>query len=172
MKTRVTLTESLINNPAFWEKTGESFYYSGHCHRGSAFETDDTCSNCNGANCEWCKKVIVKPHYSFICYTDTIYHNLVSQGIDKEVAADLAYSDWPCKTHCLSYPTEIPEETRNKIETPDKEVWDWCDKNYADDLFDLKDTYRKMKQSQGISWGEGLQYYLNQIDFWYKTNHK
>ena len=174
MKTRVTLSDSLINNPAFWEKTEETFYYSGHCHRGSAIEADDTCDNCDGANCDWCKKFVVNAHYQFRCYSDVIYHDLLSQGIDKEAAADLAYSDWGCKTHYIAYPTEIPEETRKKIDTPDKEIWDWCDKNYTDDidLYDLKDTYRKIKQSQGISWEEGLDYYLNQIYFWYKTNHK
>lgn len=172
MKVRVTLSDNLINNPAFWEKRGESFYYSGHCHRGSAFETDDTCGNCDGANCANCRKVIVESHYNFVCYTDVIYKDLVSQGIDKEVAADLAYSDWGCRTHYLSTPTDIPEETRLKIETPDKDVWEWCENNMSNSCYDMRDKYREFKQSQGISWDEGLDYYLNQVEFWFKTYHK
>ena len=174
MKKRVTLSNNLINNPAFWEKTSESFYYSGHCHRGSAFESDDTCGNCDGANCDWCKKVIVDAHYTFHCYTDVICKDLVSQGIDKEIAADLAYSDYPCKTHYLIMPSEIPEETKKKIETPDLEVWYWCEENYPiiKNIHNLKNAYCIFKQEQGISWEEGLDYYLNQIDFWYRTNKK
>lgn len=171
MKTIVKLSKQLINNPAFWRKAGESFYYSGHSYRGSAFESDNTCRNCDGANCDHCKKIVVEAHYEFSCYTDVIYNDLLAQGLDKEVAGDLAYSDWPCKTHYLSMPSEIPEETRKKIETPDAEVWSWCENNKAS-LYDMRDKYRIMKQEQGVSWAEGLNYYLNQIDFWYKTNCK
>lgn len=29
-------------------------YYSRHLYRGSAFETSDSCGNCDGANCDDC----------------------------------------------------------------------------------------------------------------------
>lgn len=32
---------------------------TGHMHRGSAYESDDSCGNCDGANCDSCKVVFV-----------------------------------------------------------------------------------------------------------------
>ena len=173
MKQKVYLSKELQENPAFWEKQSSSFYYSGHCNRGSAFEKDNTCGNCDGANCAWCKKVITEPHYEFVSYTDTIYKDLIKQGIDREIASDLAYSDYPCKTHYLVKPTEIPDHVKNKIETPDVEVWKWCEENYDnEDCFDLRDKYRCYMQAKGISWDEGLDYYLNQAKYWYITKKR
>lgn len=169
MKTRLTLSQATIENPGFWRKTDATFYYSGHCYRNSPFETSDSCANCDGARCEYCRKIEVAATYEFCSYSDVVYNDLVKQGIDKEIASDIAYSDYPCKTHYLSYPDEIPEKTKKLIETPDASVWAWCEENKELDLFDLKHEYRKIMQAKGISWADGLDYYLNQIEFWYKS---
>lgn len=34
-----------------------SMYLDGHLHAHSAMETDDTCGNCDGGNCETCEPV-------------------------------------------------------------------------------------------------------------------
>ena len=175
MKQIVNLSDELVRNPAFWRKTPRSFYYSGHCHRGSAIETDDSCGNCDGARCESCKKVIIEPHYSFSCYSEVIHTDLLSQSYDADIASDLAYNDFGCKTHSLHMPTadEMSDETRVLIETPCKEVWDWC--NSHKDVFnlsELKDQYRQIMQAKGISWCDGLDFYLNQIEFWHDTKYK
>lgn len=175
MKEVVYLSDVLIKNPAFWRREGESFYYSGHCHRGSAIETDDSCGNCDGANCDFCKKIVVDAHYEFSVYTDVIYADLLQQGVNEDIASDLAYNDFGCKTHSLHMPTEdeMPEETRLLIETPCKEVWDWCHAHKdVFDSFELKDQYRQMMQAKGISWDGGLQFYLNQVEFWCNTRRK
>lgn len=56
------------------------------------------------------------------------------------------------------------------IETPDASVWAQCEQNRDLDLYDMRNEYRKIMQSKGISWADGLDFYLNQINFWYKTN--
>ena len=185
MKQKVVVSDKLINNPGFWRKEGESFYYSGHCHRGSAIETDDSCGNCDGANCDTCRKVKIGEHYSFSCYTDTIYKDLLEQGYEEGVASDLAYSDYGCKTHYLIMDYDIPEDVKNLIETPCKEVWDWCNEHCEEfpnkfedtrdkvkyDCFDMKNAYREIMQAKGISWDDGLDFYLNQVDFWNRSQN-
>ena len=176
MKQVVYLSDELIKNPAFWRMYPQSFYYSGHCHRGSAIETDDSCGNCDGARCDTCRKIIVESHYTFSCYTNLIYADLMAQGIEECVAADLAYDDFGCGTHILHMPTEndMPDETKALIETPYKEVWDWCNthKETFGSLFDMKNEYRRIMQAKDISWDDGLDFYLNQIEFWYNTSNK
>ena len=39
-------------------------YMSGHLYRGSLFETDDSCGNCDGARCDSCKEVYVLTEYN------------------------------------------------------------------------------------------------------------
>ena len=170
MKTRLTLSQEIIENPGFWRKTDAYFYYSGHCNRNSPFETSDSCANCDGARCDYCRKIEVAATYEFVPYSDVVYNGLVKQGINKEIASEIAYSDRPCKTHYLYIPDEIPEKTKMMIETPDASVWVWCEQNRDLDLYDMRDEYRKIMQSKGISWADGLDFYLNQINFWYKTN--
>ena len=50
------------------EKTANfmiSKMYSGHSYYNSPYETSDSCGNCNGAMCEWCK-----PKYCIEEYDD------------------------------------------------------------------------------------------------------
>lgn len=32
-------------------------YLTGHMYRGSAYESDSGCGNCNGANCDYCRRI-------------------------------------------------------------------------------------------------------------------
>ena len=36
---------------------------TGHVNRGSAFSTDSSCGNCDGARCEWCSERFEVSHY-------------------------------------------------------------------------------------------------------------
>lgn len=42
---------------------GISSYLSGHLWRGSAMETDNSCGNCDGANCDSCRRMYVVTTY-------------------------------------------------------------------------------------------------------------
>ena len=97
-----------VLKPEYWEKFGERKHKSHHMYRNSPYESDDSCGNCNGANCHCCKDVIEPETYKFCMYSDKIYELLIEKGLDKETESYYAYDDsfnmyhngyhlnWPC----------------------------------------------------------------------------
>lgn len=65
-----------VLDPKFWTKEAERKHYSHHIHRNSPIETDDSCGNCDGANCDKCKLIIEPSHFEFTCESST-YYNLI-----------------------------------------------------------------------------------------------
>ena len=137
MKTKVEMPKKILNDPRNWRMEDVSHYMSGHMYRGTsmeAFETIDSCGNCDGAKCGICKKVEVPAHWSLSVECDRLYNALVEDGIEPDIASDLVYNEFGCKTHYLQWDgDEIPEEVLKELTTPDEKIFKWMDENYDPD---------------------------------------
>ena len=72
-----------------WEAT-MSMRYSGHLHRGSPYETDNSCGNCDGANCAD-EDDVCNPIYS----VTVTRMKTVTRGCEKWTAQSGAWG--PCR---------------------------------------------------------------------------
>lgn len=57
-----TFVNSYGYDESYTVKTLES-YLSGHLCRGSMFETDSDCGNCDGARCDCCEEIFTVTRY-------------------------------------------------------------------------------------------------------------
>lgn len=92
----------------YWEKVPERYYLSGHMHRHSPIETDDSCGNCDGANCDDCHKVVVPEHFELCIDPDDLY-GILKEKIpnNDEACKELAYGDkWFAEGYRCIYPIE------------------------------------------------------------------
>lgn len=123
MKTRVEMPESILSDPENWRWEEDSHYMSGHMYRGTAmeaFETIDSCGNCDGARCETCEEKTISAHWEVSVNTDELYEALVATGLEDGVAADLAYNDFGCKTHWLDWDCKPSKEMLKQLEAAKK----------------------------------------------------
>lgn len=65
---------------------------SGHIYKNSPFETSNSCSNCDGANCHICKK-IPNDSIEVSIPSDELVQMLMKKGAPEDVAKDFAYDD-------------------------------------------------------------------------------
>lgn len=123
----------------------------------------------------------VDGEYQFHCPLNITIENLISQGIEKMTAFSLAhgYTRDNC-TLAMNY--RIPKETKQKIETPHKMIWDWCEKHceeflldvvppeypYSFDVVEMETVFAKYVRA--ISLKHEMQFYLNQLSAWLNAN--
>lgn len=154
----------IVKDEKYWHYHGKEVHLSGHMYRNSPYETDDSCGNCDGARCDYCKKIVDEPYFSFCISTDELYDILISKGVSDGAAQDIAYNDF-CRNHTsdgfhLIWPRDYhleeryPEEYK-KITEPDKELWkkfdelvEEADKN--DNFF--SDEVKKYSGLSGDEW--------------------
>ena len=89
MKTKVEMPKSILNDKDNWRFVGTSYYMSGHMYRGTsmeAFETIDSCGNCDGARCDYCEKREIPAHWALAVESDKLYNALIADGVDEGVA--------------------------------------------------------------------------------------
>ena len=59
-------------------------YLTGHMYRGSAYETDNSCGNCNGANCHDCiKEISYGVYYTYNDANDDIIQEKIYSSYNK-----------------------------------------------------------------------------------------
>ena len=120
MKTKVEMPKSILNDKDNWRFEDTSYYMSGHMYRGTsmeAFETIDSCGNCDGARCDYCEKREIPAHWELAVESDKLFNALVADGVDESVASDLAFNDFGSKTHWLNFDCDIPEEVLKELES-------------------------------------------------------
>ena len=118
MKTMVEMPQSILNDKSNWRYKDASYYMSGHMYRGTsmeAFETIDSCGNCDGASCDTCERREIPAGWELSVETDKLCKALINDGVHKDVAEDLAYNDFGCKTHWLKWDYDIPEEVLKEL---------------------------------------------------------
>lgn len=118
MKVRVDMPEAILTNVDNWRWKGTGHYMSGHMYRGTemeAFETIDSCDNCDGARCDHCEERKIPAHWELSVSTDELCEALKAAGIDNDVAEDLAYNDFGSSTHYLSWDYEPSKEVLEKL---------------------------------------------------------
>lgn len=123
MKERVEMPEAILSNPENWRWKDKEFYMSGHMYRGTnmeAFETINSCDNCDGVRCDTCEERFIEAHWELAVSTDELYEALQATELSDDVAADLAYSDFPCKTHYLVWDYQPSEEVLKELEAVHK----------------------------------------------------
>lgn len=146
MKIKVEMPQKIINNRNNWTHDGSRYYMSNHMYRGTmmeVFESIDDCRNCDGAWCDGCVKIEIPPKWSISPTSDDLYNALIEDGVDKQVASDLAYNDFGSKTHYLNWDYEIPEDVLKDLTTPDKEIFNWMEMedNYTEFVHNLARKY-------------------------------
>ena len=104
----------------YWEKTRESYYYSGHDHCRSPYETNDDCGNCSGARCDTCEKIIVSEHYEFAIPVDDLESILRSivPSIPDDAISEMVYWDGSYRRE-TSYRLSMPNDYILKDRYPD-----------------------------------------------------
>ena len=107
-----------VNTEANWRLEGVSYEYSHHMYRNSAFEPADSCGNCNGANCELCKKIRTDAYIECTMGSDELYKWLLEKDVPEDIAADLAYSDY-CGNTCRGYHLIWPTQDMLQEQYPD-----------------------------------------------------
>lgn len=118
MINNITILDKVLNKD-WWQKISRSKHLSGHCHRNSPFETDDSCGNCDGARCETCSTIVEPPHLEFGCTVDIlepiVYESIREQYPDlseeevKDLTSEFVYSDvnrYSYKGFHLVWPTD------------------------------------------------------------------
>lgn len=78
----------------FWMKTMERKHYTGHLYRNSPYETDDSCGNCDGARCDYCKLVTEPAHYECSVPVN-ILEDILNKHFDitDDCRSELVYGD-------------------------------------------------------------------------------
>lgn len=102
-----------------WRMRPETVHYSGHTYYRSPFECDDSCGTCDGARCDYCRKIVDEPELEFSICTDTLYSILIEEGVPKDIAAELAYSDF-CRYSYKDYVLLWPAARKLKEKYPEK----------------------------------------------------
>lgn len=110
-----------------WRMRPETVHYSGHIHYRSPYESDDNCGTCDGARCDYCRKIVDKSELEFSICTDILYNILIEEGVPKDIASELAYSDFcgnSYKDYVLLWPTaeKLKEKYPEKYEELLKDV--------------------------------------------------
>ena len=82
-----------VLDPEYWCIMGERVQYTGHMYRNSPYESDDSCSNCNGARCDICKKITIGSDLEFCIQCDKLEKILLETGIPKDIAKFFTYDD-------------------------------------------------------------------------------
>ena len=72
------------DNKTHWNYYKDDFSYSGHRNFGSPFECDDDCGTCDGARCDYCRKIYHEPSFG-ISY-DWLEEAIKKAGFSDEVA--------------------------------------------------------------------------------------
>lgn len=103
----------------YWRMSYESIHYSGHRYFRSPFESDDNCGTCDGARCDYCRKIVDKADLEFSICTGTLYSILLEEGVPKDIASELAYSDF-CGDKYKDYILIWPDADKLKERYPDK----------------------------------------------------
>ena len=90
---------------------------SGHIYRNSPFETADSCGNCDGANCDICKK-IPNDSIEISIPSDELVQMLMTKGAPEDIAKDFAYDDFVGNLH-KGYYFCFPSQSGLERERPD-----------------------------------------------------
>jgi len=80
-----------VGNKEYWSVDTDTCL-TGHMHRNSPYEMADSCGTCNGANCDYCKK-IVTTEVHFSVSVNILEGWLLSLDIPHDVVSELVYSD-------------------------------------------------------------------------------
>ena len=123
MKTMVEMPQSILNDKSNWRYKDASYYMSGHMYRGTsmeAFETIDSCGNCDGARCDTCERREIPAGWELSVETDKLCKALIDDGVPTDVAEDLAYNDFGCKTHWLKWDYDIPENVLKELSSEEQ----------------------------------------------------
>ena len=83
-----------MRNSKYWSLSHGTFHYSHHLHRRSPFETDDSCGNCDGAGCNFCRKVYDDEVVSSGIEVDKLEEICKQEGVPEDIAHDMIYNDF------------------------------------------------------------------------------
>lgn len=108
-----------VLEPEFWYYMMERKHYSGHLYRNSPYESDDSCGNCDGARCDYCKEIIEPADIECSIQCDKLEKILLDSGVPKDVAEFFTYDD-SCKTRYNGYRFVFPTAKMVKEKYPDK----------------------------------------------------
>lgn len=114
----IEIPEKYIKNE-WWDYRPEEFRYSGHMYYNSPFETCDSCGNCDGARCDYCREIKIPEHYEIAIPSDALEDILkeitdLPDGCVHELVYDdfKSYTIYNNKVYRICWPENKPVEYR------------------------------------------------------------
>lgn len=104
----------------YWNYERDQKHLSGHCYYRSPYETDDSCGNCNGARCDYCREIIDKKHMEFVICTDVLEEIMRKANVPENVIYKyFSYEDGNRAISKLGYSLIWPTEDILKDKHPE-----------------------------------------------------
>lgn len=96
----------------WWDLRPEEIKLTGHMYFNSPFETCDSCGNCDGARCDYCRELKIPAHYEVAIPSDQLVDILKEiTDLPEALIHDLVYDDYS--------PQVIHNDTIYRIEWPE-----------------------------------------------------
>lgn len=160
----------------YWSICPPQKHMSRHSYRNSPYESDESCANCDGVNCEICKEIITPTHLECAIPVNILEDLFISRGVPKKDISNIIYNE-NCNNisgkYIFNYPDEYMLEARykdfyEKILARDNDIWNELDNYKASGLNPIIEAENK----RNIRFLSDDPHLSNQITLWSINNDR